>query len=167
MAAIPATSSHRRMIAPPWTCPAVLASSMPIHRVRTEVVREGGRDSTPGTLRGRLASLRRQRRPARNLDRFSQRRTDGSRLVLTSQGPAQLHEGDTAEERRDPEGNRVVDQNRRGGDCQRLVIQDEGADQPAVDAADPSWEGNVPAQLPDQVAEHQHAEGGGVAEGIE
>ena len=36
-AAMPATSSQRCMITPPWTLPAVFESAMPIQRVRTEL----------------------------------------------------------------------------------------------------------------------------------
>ena len=41
IAARPATSSQRRMITPPCTKPAVLASVIPIQRVSTELVSEG------------------------------------------------------------------------------------------------------------------------------
>jgi hypothetical protein len=44
-----------------------------------------------------------------------------------------------------------------GGGCgERLVIQDEGGDQAAVDAADPAGGGQVTAELPDEIAEHEH-----------
>src|SRR5215210_4267401 len=45
-AAMPATSSHMRMISPPWTLPALFASAMPIHLLRIEVDADGGRGST-------------------------------------------------------------------------------------------------------------------------
>ena len=47
-AAMPATSSQRCMITPPWTLPAVFASPIPIQRLRTELDRDGGRGSTGG-----------------------------------------------------------------------------------------------------------------------
>ena len=43
IAAIPATSSQRDMIRPPWMLPAVLASPTPVQRVRTETESDGGR----------------------------------------------------------------------------------------------------------------------------
>jgi hypothetical protein len=45
MAAMPATSSHMRMMIPPCTLPAVLASVRPIQRVSTETECEGVRGS--------------------------------------------------------------------------------------------------------------------------
>ena len=45
-AAIPATSSHMRMITPPCTSPAVFESAMPIQRVRPSADCGGGRGST-------------------------------------------------------------------------------------------------------------------------
>src|SRR3954447_16966121 len=53
IAAMPATSSHRRMIAPPWTLPVVLASGMPIQRVITEREWAGVRGSTGAGSYGR------------------------------------------------------------------------------------------------------------------
>jgi hypothetical protein len=49
-AAMPATSSQRCMITPPCTLPAVLASPIPIHRLSTELERDGGRGSTAASL---------------------------------------------------------------------------------------------------------------------
>ena len=45
-AAMPATSSQKRMITPPCTYPAVFESAMPSQRVRTECDADGGRGST-------------------------------------------------------------------------------------------------------------------------
>ena len=45
IAAIPATSSHIRMMWPPCTLPAVLASVGPIQRVSTDMDWDGGRGS--------------------------------------------------------------------------------------------------------------------------
>src|SRR5215212_1036775 len=44
-AAMPATSSHSRMIRPPCTLPALFASATPIQRLRIEAEAEGGRGS--------------------------------------------------------------------------------------------------------------------------
>ena len=49
-AAMPATSSQRCMITPPWTLPDVLASPIPIHRLSTELDLDGGRGSTAASL---------------------------------------------------------------------------------------------------------------------
>src|SRR5438270_10413338 len=96
IAAIPATSSHRRMIAPPWTWPAVFASSTPIQRVRTELVLAGRRGSTtPDSTRWlRAAALSGQRRLAHNLDRLRERRTHSRWVVLPRERPPQLNERD-------------------------------------------------------------------------
>src|SRR5215208_764996 len=45
-AAMPATSSQRCIITPPCTLPALLASEIPIHRLRIELDLDGGRGST-------------------------------------------------------------------------------------------------------------------------
>ena len=45
-AAMPATSSQKRMITPPWTKPAVFESAMPSQRVNTDCEADGGRGST-------------------------------------------------------------------------------------------------------------------------
>jgi hypothetical protein len=46
MAAIPATSSQRCMIFPPWTLPAVFASDTPIQWVTIEIESDGRRAAT-------------------------------------------------------------------------------------------------------------------------
>src|SRR5436305_12550189 len=106
----------------------------------------------------------RHRRPAEDLDRLPERSTHGRRIFLALERPAQLHEGEAAEQRRDPERDRVIDQHRRSGHRERLVVQDEDPDEPSVDAAYPTRHRDVSTQLPDQVADHQHADGGRIAE---
>src|SRR3954469_16665430 len=50
-AAMPATSSQRYMITPPWTLPARLASPGPIQRLSSDLDSDGGLGSTaPGSL---------------------------------------------------------------------------------------------------------------------
>src|SRR5215208_1038930 len=66
-AAMPATSSHMCMISPPWTLPALLASAMPIQRLRIELDAEGARGSTGSRrlLLARLTASEMRRRHAR------------------------------------------------------------------------------------------------------
>src|SRR5215212_7175607 len=66
-AAMPATSSQMCMISPPWTLPALLASAIPIQRLRIELDADGARGSTRARrlLLARLTASEMRRRHAR------------------------------------------------------------------------------------------------------
>src|SRR5918992_3181902 len=90
-AAMPATSSHMRMISPPWTLPALLAVWIPIQRVRTDADSDGGRGST------RLGSL-----GASSGTAFKSRRSASARARWTH---VNRHQGEDLEDPRPRRGS--------------------------------------------------------------
>ena len=66
-----------------------------------------------------------------------------------------------------PELDDSIGEHGRGGLRERAAVEGEGADQAAVDPADPAGQRDQPAELPDHVGEDEGGEGRGAAEGGE
>ena len=83
------------------------------------------------------------------------------------EGAAQEGEGDRAPDQRQPEQDDAVGEHGRGGRCGRGAVDDQRADQPAVDAPHAAGEREQPAELADQVAHHHDGDRNVGAEGLE
>src|SRR3954468_9186579 len=95
----------------------------------------------------------------------AERRADQGRLVGAHEPTAQEHEGRCAEERRDRQLEQAEgeDRGRRLGEVD--AVEREDADQRSLRAADAARQRDEVAQLADQVAEHERAEGRDMPDG--
>ena len=76
-------------------------------------------------------------------------------------------EGDPSDDQRQPEEDQAVAEHRRRDAGRRQSVDDQGPDQPAVDAADAARDRQQPAELADQITHQDDGQRGGEAEGVE
>ena len=96
-----------------------------------------------------------------------QRLTQAGDVRRPAQRAGQADDGDGAEQRRQAELERAVGEDRGGGGREWRAVQDEGRDQAAVRSADAAGQRDQPAELADDVGEHEHADRGEIADRCE